>query len=175
GRYACARRRHPAPCGSAWHRPPQILGELQRCSEGRDRRRVRGSKASARDHWSRRIGRRDLGRHLRRQQPVDAGPADAELGCDLAWPDTLPVQYRHLIRLYSRGWLAPLVPTVPLRFRDPFLLAFKHHLALELPDGADYVEHEPAGLIRGIQPHGQNAKTGALAFDGTDDPHQVAN
>ena len=76
-------------------------------------------------------------------------------------------------RLGAGGRNSAFVFAFALRPNDALALALQHDLALELGDGADHVQHEPAGRRCRVEVHGEDAQRCALALDPLDDSAEV--
>lgn len=93
---------------------------------------------------------------------IDARDADAETLGYVLTLHALASEPDDVVRLGAGSRRAALVLALTLRPLDAFALAFKHDLALELPNGTKNVEDELAGRRRGVDAHREDAQPDAL-------------
>ena len=99
--------------------------------------------------------------------------ADAETPGDLPHAEALSVKGSDLIGFGASGWPPTFVFALGLCPGDALALALQHHLALELSDARQHIEHELARGRAGIDAHGEDAEPDPLSREALDDLAQM--
>src|SRR5690606_2280864 len=76
------------------------------------------------------------------ESPVNRCSPNAQATSDLGWPDAFGSQAAHGRNVHGR--LPALVNASRLSFGDPLHLSLTTEVRLELGEGREHVEHEPA-------------------------------
>lgn len=81
----------------------------------------------------------------RLQHAINTSDPDSQLGRDPLTGYPLPVEFKNLVALGASGRFPTLIFSLRLGLGHSFPLSLQHHLAFELADRGQEVQHQPSG------------------------------